>query len=125
MGAALRDGDSESGPARRETAADRREWAAMCRHVRVPTMWGIPLRLFLLALALGAVLPALDRALAPPLHYPQLDAGAVGSLLGIISGAMVTLAGLVFSALTAAMSLGVTALSVRISPVFQADRVIQ
>lgn len=93
------------------------------RHVRVPTMWGIPLRLFLLAL--GAVLRALDRALAPPLHYPQLDAGAVGSLLGIISGAMVTLAGLVFSALTAAMSLGVTALSVRISPVFQADRVIQ
>lgn len=95
----------------------------MCRHVRVPTMWGIPLRLFLLAL--GAVLPALDRALAPPLHYPQLDAGAVGSLLGIISCAMVTLAGLVFSALTAAMSLSVTALSVRISPVFQADRVIQ
>ena len=42
----------------------------MCRQVRVPTMWGIPLRLFLLALALalGAVLPALDRALAPPLH---------------------------------------------------------
>ncbi|AZU02334.1 DUF2254 domain-containing protein [Brevibacterium linens ATCC 9172] len=36
----------------------------MCRQVRVPTMWGIPLRLFLLAL--GAVLPALDRALAPP-----------------------------------------------------------
>ncbi|MGO1905496.1 MAG: DUF2254 family protein [Brevibacterium aurantiacum] len=64
MGAALRDGDSEAGPARRETAADRREWAAMCRQVRVPTMWGIPLRLFLLAL--GAVLPALDRALAPP-----------------------------------------------------------
>lgn len=97
----------------------------MCRHVRVPTMWGIPLRLFLLALALGAVLPALDRALAPPVHNPQLDAGAVGLLLGIIFGAMVTLAGLVFSALTAAMSLGVTALSVRISPVFQADRVIQ
>ncbi|MCQ9387448.1 DUF2254 domain-containing protein [Brevibacterium sp. 50QC2O2] len=46
----------------------------------------------------------------------------MGSLLGIISGAMVTLAGLVFSALTPAMSLGVTALSVRISPVFQADR---
>lgn len=86
MGAALRDGDSEAGPARRETADDRREWAAMCRHVRVPTMWGIPLRLFLLALALGAVMPALDRALAPPLHYPQIDAGAVGSLLGIISG---------------------------------------
>jgi hypothetical protein len=38
---------------------------------------------------------------------------------------MVTLAGLVFSALTAAMSLSVTALSVRISPVFQADHVIQ
>ncbi|MDR6277837.1 hypothetical protein [Corynebacterium suicordis] len=68
MGAALGDGDSEAGPARRETAAARREWAAMCRQVRVPTMWGIPLRLFLLALALGAVLPALDRALAPPLH---------------------------------------------------------
>lgn len=66
-----------------------------------------------------------DRALAPPLHYPQLDAGGVGSLLGIISGAMVTLAGLFFSALTAAMSLGVTALSVRISPVFQAGRVMQ
>lgn len=49
----------------------------------------------------------------------------MGSLLGIISWAMVTLAGLVFSALTAAMSLSVTALSVRISPVFQADRVIQ
>ena len=88
-------------------------------------MWGIPLRLCLLALALGAVLPALDRAPAPPLHNPQLDAGAVGSLLGIIFGAMVTLAGLVFSALTAAMSLGVTALSVRISPVFQGDCVIQ
>lgn len=70
MGATLRDGHSEAGQARRETAADRREWAAMFRHVRVPTMWGIPLRLFLLALALGAVLPALDRALAPPLHYP-------------------------------------------------------
>lgn len=50
------------------TAAARREWAAMCRQVRVATMWGTPLRLFLLALALGAVLPALDRALAPPLH---------------------------------------------------------
>ncbi|GAA1502221.1 hypothetical protein GCM10009690_00840 [Brevibacterium permense] len=49
----------------------------------------------------------------------------MGSLLGIISGAVVTLASLVFSALTAAMSLSVTALSVRISPVFSADRVIQ
>ncbi|WP_333618049.1 hypothetical protein [Dietzia sp.] len=47
---------------------------------------GLPLRLFLLALALGAVLPALDRVLAPPLHYPQVDAWGVGSLLGTISG---------------------------------------
>ncbi|WP_333618050.1 DUF2254 family protein [Dietzia sp.] len=38
---------------------------------------------------------------------------------------MVTLADLVFSALTAAMSLGVSAPCVRISPVFQAYRVIQ
>ena len=82
MGAALGDGDSEAGPARRETADDRREWAAMCRQVRVPTMWGIPLRLFLLALALGAVLPALDRALAPPLHYPQARRGGRGLAAG-------------------------------------------
>lgn len=125
MGAAPRGEGREAAQTRRETAADRREWAAMCRHVRVPTMWGIPLRLFLAALALGLLLPLADRVLAPLTAYPPLDAGAVGSLLGIISGAMVTLAGLVFSALTAAMSLGVTALSVRISPVFQGDRVIQ
>ncbi|MDO4918420.1 DUF2254 family protein [Kocuria sp.] len=98
----------------------------MRNHTRVATMWGILFRVFAVALALGVLVPFVDRFLGSAVTaYPDLDTGAVASILSIISGAMVTLAGLVFTALTTAMSLGITAMSVRIVPVFQGDRVIQ
>lgn len=110
----------------RETPANRREWDRMRKHTRVATMWGVPFRLLLAAVALGLLVPLVDRVLPAALGpYPALDTSAVASVLGIISGAMVTLAGLVFTAVTTAMSLGMTAMSVRVVPLFQADRVIQ
>ena len=117
---------SRTATAPRETAANRREWERMRNHTRVATMWGIPFRVFVVALALGVLVPFLDRLLGSAVPgYPDLDTGAVASILSIVSGAMVTLAGLVFTALATAMSLGITAMSVRIVPVFQGDRVIQ
>lgn len=125
-GARARTRSSRTATAPRETAANRREWERMRNHTRVATVWGIPFRIFVVALALGVLVPFLDRFLGSAVpSYPDLDTGAVALILSIISGAVVTLAGLVFTALATAMSLGITAVSVRIVPVFQGDRVIQ
>nr|WP_309133095.1 DUF2254 family protein [Brevibacterium sp.] len=89
-------------------------------------MWGVPLRLMLIALVLGLLMPFVDRMLATGFDpYPDLDSDTVAGILGTIAGATMTLSGLVFGALSAAMSFGVTALSVRIVPVFQQDTVIR
>ncbi|KZE22555.1 DUF2254 domain-containing protein [Brevibacterium casei] len=115
----------KTGPTR-ESAADRREWRKMRRHIRPTTMWDVPLRLLIAAVVLGLLTPLVDRGLAQVFSpYPDLDSGSVASLLGIISGAMVTLAGLAFAALTTPMSLGITTMSVRLAPLLQSDRVVQ
>ncbi|MEU7298104.1 DUF2254 family protein [Streptomyces exfoliatus] len=117
---------TRQGHSRRESGADRREWERMRAHLRVKTFWGVPLRLFLAAIMLGLALPWVDRAFALVFRpYPDLNSESVASILGIIAGAMMTLSGLVFAALSAAMSFGVTSLSVRIVPVFQEDTVLR
>ncbi|GAA1482379.1 DUF2254 domain-containing protein [Gordonia sinesedis] len=113
-------------PVSRETIADRWRWYRVRRHLRVKTVWGLPLRLMVVIAAAGVVMPLLDRAFANVLQpYPSLDSGAIASILGIISGASLTLAGLVFTALTTAMSHAVSSLSIRVSPIFRQDRVVR
>lgn len=118
----------------RERPAERAEWSRIRRHLKVRTMWGLPFRLFLVAVGLGLVLPLVDLAAGRLLDstslfssFPSLglDSGMLAGILGTVAGAMITLTGLVFSALTAAMSFGITSLSVRIVPVFQSDLVIR
>ncbi|WP_017597916.1 DUF2254 family protein, partial [Nocardiopsis lucentensis] len=111
---------------RRESRAERRAWSRLRSHLRGRSMWGVPFRLFLTAIAVGLLVPWFDRALARAQRpYPDLDTGTIAGILGTISGAMMTLSGLVFTALTAAMSFSTTSLSIRIVPVFRQDTVIR
>lgn len=105
-----------------ESLRDRLTWYRIRNKLRIKTMWGRPFAFFLIALALAASVPLVDKWLN--LNLVAMDKGTLISVLGGVSAATLTLSGLVFTALTTAMQLGISSLSVRVVPILQQDPVM-
>lgn len=86
----------------------------------------MPVAMFASSVVLAALTPWADGHLSRILDpYPSVSGQSVSTAVSIIAGAMITLSGLTFTAIASAMSTGLTALSVRVVPMLQQDRVMR
>ncbi|WP_404312286.1 DUF2254 domain-containing protein [Agrococcus terreus] len=88
--------------------------------------WVLPLAIVAVAVALGAMLPEIDRAIGDRLPY-LFEGGPEGAraLLGTIAGAMISVTGLVFSITMVVVQLASSQYSPRVLGDFLASRLTQ
>jgi len=93
-------------------------------------LWPIPCLGVVLAIALGVLLPAVDRRLEDPAEHPLEfvfggGASAARDLLAAIAGSLISVTGLTFSLTVVALQLSSSQYSPRLLQTFVADRVVQ